>query len=164
MITHSRLLERLLYDPATGVFIWKEGTYRKSRAGTIAGSIAKSGHRVIFLEGRYYKAHRLAWFYVHGAWPSKFIDHINRDPDDNRISNLRDVSIGENNQNRVNPGKGKVLKAPLGVCWKPKINKWQARISLNGECKYLGVYESMDDAHQAYLAAKENLHATYTHR
>ncbi len=46
-----------------------------------------------------YKAHRLAWFYVHGVWPKEQIDHINGDKADNCIANLRLADFSKNQAN-----------------------------------------------------------------
>ena len=92
-LTAERLRGLLEYDGTTGVFHWK-GT------GERAGSIQDKGYRTIEIGGRSYYAHRLAWLYTYGSWPNDELDHIDRNKDNNSISNLRDVSRSENNRNR----------------------------------------------------------------
>ena len=113
----------LRYDPKTGEFRWKVENSRRAKAGSIAGHIAAdSGYIYIRLNGTLYRAHRLAWFFVHGEQPN-VIDHINHDRADNRIANLRNVDKSTNNFNR---------KGFYGVCWvKPRNGKkgyWRAGI------------------------------------
>jgi hypothetical protein len=83
-ITQEYLMSIADYDPDTGIIT------RKDRKGS-NGSIDAYGYLIIKIKGEQYKAHRLAWLYVHGEFPSNVIDHINGDKLDNRIENLRDV-------------------------------------------------------------------------
>ena len=92
------LKEHLSYDPETGVFI--RLTKAPGRQRKQAGGMNR-GYRDIKVCGKRYKAHRLAWFYYYGEWPKHTIDHINNNKDDNRIANLRDVTVYENQQNRA---------------------------------------------------------------
>jgi hypothetical protein len=85
-LTAERLRELLNYDPDTGVFTWRVRPVHSHRVGDIAGSVRTTrGYRLIGVAGRVYKAHRLAWLYMMGEWPKDQIDHINRDPSDNRF-------------------------------------------------------------------------------
>jgi len=99
-LTQERLKELLHYDSGTGMFIWREDRGRLAKKGGKAGCPHKKGWISLFVEGKAYKAHRLAWLYVYGEWPQDQIDHINRDNSDNRIINLRDVSHSINQRNK----------------------------------------------------------------
>ncbi len=151
-LTHAELLSALAYQPDSGVFTWK-------KTGAIAGGPNFDGYIKIKVHQRWYLAHRLAWFYVHGIWPTQLIDHINGDRVDNRIANLRDVSNSVNRQN------AKVANADsktgvLGVTLRKSKSKprYQAQIAVNGKNKYLGIFDTEGEAHQAYLMAKREVH------
>ncbi|SRR6266446_2339189 len=89
ILTQERLKELLHYDPETGVFSWilKRPAY---------GGNKKRGHEYVLIndvDGRDYRAARLAHLYMTGEWPKHKMDHINRIKDDNRWENLRDVTL-----------------------------------------------------------------------
>lgn len=156
-INQDSLMDALEYDPHVGVFI-----RRKSRAGFAAGSLAGSvtveGYVRINIYQKHYMAHRLAWLYVFGRWPTPFIDHINQVKDDNRICNLREVSHSQNMQNR----KSTKNKSSIpGVHWVSTSKKWRAEIKVNGLVIPLGLYKNKLDAGRAYEAAKIKHHPFY---
>lgn len=107
-----------------------------------------------------YKAHRVAWLIFHGAWPEGEIDHINGDPSDNRLENLRDVTHRTNTENLRSATRASKGGA-LGVCT-PKVGRCRAAITLSGVKRDLGGYDTPEQAHQAYLTAKREVHAGCT--
>lgn len=155
MITQSELKQLFHYDPETGVFTWiRSGTGRKTNK--LAGWIDRVGYVRIEVHGKAYCAHRLAWLYVYGCWPTKYIDHINRIKGDNRISNLRDVTKQQNLFN-LDSRKGST-SSYLGVHLDRESNKYRASIRVNNKLYNLGRFNNEIDAHQAYLKAKAELH------
>lgn len=148
--------EKLSYDPKTGVFIWSKSGHRIS-IGSIAGGAAPSGHIKITYKGKSYFAHRLAWFMTFGHWPKGCIDHINGNPSDNRISNLRDVDQCINKQNTIQAYSNN-KSGLLGASFRPKVGKWRAQIMIDKKVKHLGFFETAEDAHNAYIAAKRENH------
>ena len=88
--TVDYLKEILEYNQETGVFTRKK-KISSSNIGDVAGSVESQGYVIISIKNWPFKAHRLAWFYVHGKWPIDCIDHINGNRADNRIENLREV-------------------------------------------------------------------------
>ena len=90
-ITQERLRERLDYDPASGVFIWRADGKggRGIRRGSRAGSVDPNGYRYIKIDGGDYLSQRLAWFWVHNEWPG-FLRFEDGDKDNCAIDNLRD--------------------------------------------------------------------------
>lgn len=104
-------------------------------------------------------AHRLAWLYVHGEWPSKHLDHLNGNRTDNRIENLRQVSVAENAENTRRPHRDN-KSGYLGVC--KKRGKWLAVIQIKGKYTRIGLFDTPEMAHEAYLAEKRKHHKACT--
>ena len=86
------------YSPDTGEFIWIKSRHGV-RVGAVAGTVDK-GYRRITIDYKQYFAHQLVWLYHHGDFPEKGIDHINGNPSDNKLGNLRVVSQVENGRNQ----------------------------------------------------------------
>lgn len=153
----QRLKELLIYDPETGVFKNKIQRGPTALAGDITGYLNPSGYITIFIDGRHYRAHRLAWLYVYGEWPLNFIDHINHVKHDNRISNLRNATKSENMQNVVSYKHNS--SGFKGVTWHKQLGKWNAKIKVNKKTISLGCYHDLADAVQARLAAEKQYHS-----
>jgi hypothetical protein len=156
-LTAARLHELLSYDPATGIFTWRITCGSRAPAGRTAGSISATGYRYIKIAKHSYKAHRLAWLYANGAWPILQIDHINGNPLDNRLANLRNADASLNQQNQRKP-RSDSTSGFLGVSWYKHHRKWAARIFLDGRLLHLGFFATAEKAHAAYLKAKRIHH------
>jgi HNH endonuclease len=155
MLTQERLKELLSYDPETGIFVRLIRTSSRANIGQIAGSL-KRGYKVILVLRKSYMAHRLAWLYIHGVFPQNHIDHINGIKDDNRMVNLREVTPAQNQQNRV---KSKDNKSGfLGVSYNMRNEKFVANICLNRKIHYLGLFDTAEEASEAYKKKKKNIH------
>jgi hypothetical protein len=147
MITQELLKERYNYDPLTGLFTNRVHVNSNSPIGAVAGTLHKRGYVRIAINGKQYPAHRLAWLYHYGQWPEHTIDHRNQIKDDNRIDNLRDVTLSTNCLNRGKP-KGYTQQ---------KSGRYIARTTVNGVEVCLGTYDTPEEAHQAYINAKQTL-------
>jgi HNH endonuclease len=153
-LTPERLKELLAYNESTGNFTWR--VKRKGRKlDGFAGSKTVMGYISIGIDGVDYFAHRLAWMYVHGAWPINHIDHINGIRSDNRIANLRDCTPSINMQNQ-RKAKSSSKTGLLGAS--PHHGKFIARITVNKKHLHLGLFVTAEEAHAAYIAAKEKFH------
>jgi hypothetical protein len=150
-LTQERLKELLDYDPETGVFTWLASTTNRISVGDVAGSVDRLGYRRIALDRRDYKAHRLAWLYMTGEWPTSDLDHINCDKDDNRIANLRLATEAQNGANRRKNSNN--TSGYKGVS--SSRGRWRAEIRVNGRARRLGHFTDPAAAHAAYVAAAE---------
>jgi hypothetical protein len=155
-VTQERLKELFYYDPGMGLFIRRISRHKHLK-GEVAGSFLKNGRIEIGISGSVYYAHRLAWLYVYGAWPKNLIDHIDGNPANNRISNLRDVTHSENSQNQIK-AKANNKTGFLGVYIHG--GKYRAVIRVSGKDKYLGCFDTPKEAHEVYKIAKRIHHST----
>jgi hypothetical protein len=156
----KRLKELLEYNPETGIFTRKIGIGGQ-KAGAIAGKQRKDGYIDINISPKRYLAHRLAWLYIHDSWPNQMLDHINGIRNDNKISNLREVTNSENQQNKTKARKDSNSKFQC-VNYKPSHKKWEAYITVNRVKKHIGHFDSPEEAHAAYLLKKKELHPIAT--
>jgi hypothetical protein len=154
-ITQEELMRVLSYDSTTGEFRWVVRPSRNITAGAVAGCLRPTGYLTISYGKQNHLAHRLAWLYVHGQWPVNYIDHINGNRSDNRIENLRDVSMAVNIQN-LRSAMSTSKCGLLGVGTQP--GRFVAKIFVNGKMTHLGSFRTADAAHAAYLTAKREMH------
>lgn len=156
MLTQSELKSLLNYGTNTGIFTRIKTRSPFVRCGDIAGNIAtrKCGKKYVKIQihNKSYLAHRLAWLYVYGYFPKKEIDHINGQGIDNRIINLRDVSSRENHKNKKKPSNN--TSGIVGVRFKLSVNKFEARIVLDGVYTYIGCFDNIFDAACARKSAE----------
>lgn len=150
----------LSYDANSGCLTWVLRPSRGVRVGDDAGAKTQNGYVCVKFRGNSYLVHRIAWLMSFGEWPIGDIDHINGVRSDNRLTNLRDVPRSMNVQNVRVARSSNLSCGVLGVT--PKNQKWQASISCDGKRKYLGVFDTPEDAGSAYINAKRALHAGCT--
>lgn len=155
-IDSTRLKEILNYDFETGIFTWKERLARCVWVGQIAGC-SKFNYTKIVIFSKTYSAHRLAWLYVHGESPQGMIDHINGNKHDNRICNLRLANNSENQQNQKK-AQSNNKSGYLGVDFHKRSNSWRATLVVNKKRTEYRGFSTPEEAHQAYLDAKRELH------
>ncbi len=133
MIDQAMVRSLLNYDPETGLFVWLSG----HRANKPAGCKQGKGYVHICIDQKLYKAHRLAFLYMTGNWPTHHVDHINRIKDDNRWENLRDVPQRINLENRAGNASF------IGVSWMSAKRRWYARSpKIAGKIKHLGSFKT----------------------
>ena len=153
-----------LIAKALEVFELKDGQlyWKKPRIGIKVGSPAghkrADGYYMTSIDGKLVYVHRVIYGMVHGHIP-KVIDHINGNPSDNRIENLRAATTS---QNTFNAGLRSTNKSGVkGVCWHKQSNKWRAQIYLNGKQKFLGTFDDLHLAEQAAIEARNQYHGEF---
>lgn len=155
----NKILKQLVYNKHTGKFYWALTKNQNAIKGEEAGCIQKNGYIAIGISGKKYYAHRLAWLFITGDWPINHIDHLDGDRTNNKWVNLRDVSQKINNQNIRKPMSRSAVPL-LGVfktCSGEK-KPYRAMININNKSKYLGTFDTAEEAHLAYLKAKRKYH------
>lgn len=153
----ARLREILEYDTESGLFTWRIGISNRVKPGMQAGN-KTHGYIEIGIENQAYRAHKLAWLYVFGYWPEKSIDHIDGNRSNNAIKNLRLATNQENSQNKWGASSSNKSSGMLGVTWHKQRGKWMAQITHDGRNHNLGLFDTAELAHSAYLHAKQRIH------
>ena len=157
-MTQLELKKWLWYDQETGIFRWRISPMPRISPWQSAGKITRNGYVRIGLNGKSYAAHRLAWLYVHDCHPENYIDHIDGNPLNNQIENLR---LATNKQNQENQKQSvRNTTGFRGVTFNKRSNKYQAQVCHNGKLIYCGLFET---AEQAANAAKTKRKILYTH-
>jgi len=153
MNTNSTNIEQLRrefsYDAATGIVTRNAGKGGNSWADT-------KGYLRIRFVNKQFAVHRIAWALHYGEWPQQSIDHINGIKNDNRISNLRDVSNATNAVNRHSANRNGSTGL-LGVTWSKEKRRFIAHVKVNGKTKKLGRFLNAREAFDASMKYREDL-------
>jgi hypothetical protein len=149
MLTASRLHQVLAYNPKTGIFRWKRAGPGPVRPGDVAGTLHRSMYRSIRVDGRLYQSSRLAWLYTKGRWPKNLIHCVNGDPSDVRWANLQEITHSQ--RRSLYPAQGKL--GVKGVC--VRRGRYIAEIKARGQKRYLGTFNTLEEASAAYAKAAE---------
>ncbi len=152
-LTAEHLRELVTYDPETGVMRWRAPRSNRLKVGDKLGGRGGNGYLLAHVGGLKHYIHRLAWLYVHGAWPVGQVDHVNGDRGDNRISNLRLAAQPQQNANAARRSDN--ASGYRGVCWHPPTKSWRAYVTLHGRQKHLGYFSTRLEAAAAYRWAAE---------
>jgi hypothetical protein len=166
------LRQLLRYEPETGKLFWlprPPGMFRVSPMVAADEAAASwngkhAGHEAFtatqgtgYRQGRIFAkkhfAHRVIWALVHGQWPEFGIDHINHDPADNRLANLRAATAGENAKNLPLPADNS--SGRIGVSWDRRAGKWHSYINVNRRRRTLGMFRTLEAASEARSRAEE---------
>lgn len=166
------LRQLLRYEPDTGKLFWRERPrhmFRDDRnykawntryAGQEAGHSSNlAGYLQIGVLGHRLMVHRVVVAIAGGLWPPFDVDHINMDRADNRISNLRPATRGENQRNRIVRSDSK--SGLKGVRLHKRSGLWQARIYLSNKAKSLGYFKTAEMASLAYADASAKIHGAF---
>lgn len=161
-VDFDTIKSRVTYDPETGHFYAKVSSGRRSKGDRI-GYADKLGYWKISIHGKWIMSHRLAWALMNSnVWPAGEIDHINGNPGDNRIANLRVANRSQNVANAKFSSKN--TTGFRGVCIvrrKSIPDGYQATVRKNGRARYLGIFDTPEEAHAAYLKAAREVHGEF---
>lgn len=145
------------FDYGDGKLFYKHDVGKKMKAGSEAGNCG-AVYSYVCIDRKQYLLHRIIYLWNHGSLP-KALDHINNDPLDNRIENLRPASISQNNHNRsINKNSTTGVK---GVCWNKAKGKYLARIRKNYKFVYAKHFDSLEEAKMEIEVAREKIHGQF---
>jgi hypothetical protein len=160
MATKENLFDVIEYRPEFGgsCLVWKKDR-RCVKTGSIAGYQRPDKYWDVRVFGKIIRAHRLIWFLNFGEWPKNQIDHIDGNPENNKIENLREATTSQNQCN-----KRKQFGNKCGVknvyLHKP-LNKWRVRIAINKKTIQCGLYDDLELAELVAIEAREKYHGIY---
>ena len=156
MLTKEFLHE--IFDYSDGMLIWKSQLSYRGKVGTVAGNLRKDGYRQIGIKKTDYLAHRLIYLYFYGEMPN-YVDHIDGNPQNNKIENLRKCT---NQQNSFNAATSKNNTSGIkGVSWDKSRKKWQAKCMMNRKTIHLGRFDDRESAALALRSWREQNHGQF---
>lgn len=158
-LTQEELRRVLHYAPETGIFTWLVRLSIRIVVGKEAGARHGAGYITIGIYGNGYLAHRLAWFYMTGEWPSDDVDHRNGLRNDNRWCNLRPATRQQNMQNKRKLDAN--TSGIKGVSWCKQRRKWIAQLWRPDGTKFAAVRRTKEEAAQAYAEEAKRAHGEF---
>ncbi len=145
------------YDPKTGLLKWRVRTSIRVVVGQVAGTPTEDGRRYVGYLGKRYLTSRVVWLMNTGAWPRAQLDHINRNPSDDRFENLRAATHTENCWNATVRNDSTTGIKGIMKC----RDKFQARIQFNKKKIHLGTFDSAEAASAVYQEAARKFHGEF---
>ena len=151
--------EYLTYDVSSPTFLrWIKKPNRNIPLGREAGRVNSKGYYQVTCTGKRYENHRVIYFLHHGDCP-ECVDHIDGNPLNNNIANLRAATLSQNQFNRkLNKNSQSGVK---GICWAAHANKWKAEITKNYKVYHVGYFKNLEDAKVELKIFREKLHKEF---
>lgn len=153
-------LVRSLFNYKDGNLYWKQYKQSNAKINDKAGSLHHSGYYQISVNNKTYLTHRLIFLYHYNYLP-KYIDHIDGNPSNNKIENLREITLSQNNMNQKVQKRDKSSQYK-GVSYNKLRNKWASYIKINNKQIHLGYFKSEIDAAITYNTKAIELFGEYT--
>lgn len=141
-----------------GDLYWKRTVGTRGIKGNRAGKLRKDGYYDVGLQRKLYLVHRIIYCLHHKTLP-EVVDHINRNPSDNRIENLRSANFS---LNAWNSGISKNNTSGVKGIRKTSNGKYEARVAKNGETFHVGTFNSLEEASKALQEIREKVHDCFT--
>jgi len=137
---------------------WQVDRGYKVKAGSLAGCVRKNGYRQLSINKKVYFAHRII-FLMHYGYLPKEIDHIDGNPLNNSIANLREVTHSQNQWNHKLRSDNKT--GIKGVTWSKTKNKWKVQISFNSKNKHIAYSKDLELAELIAIEARNKYHKEF---
>ena len=151
MISQARLLE--LFEYRNGQLFHKIDHANSIKKGALVGTKDKDGYIKTLIKRKSYRVHKLIWV-MHYGYEPKLIDHINTIPSDNRIENLREATISQNNLNRRMHKRN--ITGYKGVSFVKDRQLYRASLMIDGVKYVFGHYKTPEEAYEIYCQEVKN--------
>lgn len=139
-----------------GSVVWTNSNYKRDE-GSLCGCVDEKGYQKIYLRsGRQVRGHQVAYFLFTNTWPDKYVDHVDGDRLNNNPDNLRLVDDFGNSRN-TRSTKNKTGYQGVSFASGKVKHLYKSEIMLSGKKKYLGLYTTPEEAHEAYKEASLEL-------
>lgn len=155
----------LTQEQANSLFHYSDGQLirtsvisKKNKVGDVAGLLGKRGYLYITFYGKKHYVHRVIWLMHYGTLP-KILDHIDGNPLNNRIENLRECTDSQNLCNRKISSRN--TSGVKGVSWHKLKQKWAVRIGFNKKEYHMGYFDKKEDAINVVLEARKKIHKEF---
>lgn len=154
--TQEEVRKLFTYDPISGALLRKKNRYKERSRN--AFNFHPDKYLSVSIRGQSYPVHRIVWLHQTGRWVER-LDHKNRNCSDNRLSNLREATSGQNSRNRT------PTRAPFSIpgvwadCSNTKGTRWRARIGRKQKVYILGTFDTFTEAVCHRLAAEQCIDA-----
>jgi HNH endonuclease/AP2 domain len=163
MLTQEQAKELFSYNPEEGILRWRKWAGGCCRKDLIAGyrkqTKGKPTYWVVMLKNKNHKVHQIIWVYMTGKWPDKFIDHEDLDGTNNKWSNLR---LASNGQNMMNGSlRSDNTTGVKGISWDQRRGNFRARLVVDGIEKYLGSFDDVEEAAKVRAEAAKKYHGEF---
>jgi hypothetical protein len=156
MLTQAQVLD--LFDYKDGNLYWRKSSGSRAKIGAKVGCRDKHLYTRVGINGKLYWLHRVIFLHQHGYMPHE-VDHINGDPTDNRIENLRAATKSQNMQNkRCRSDSSSGVK---NVYWNNKLDKWVVRMRVEGKLTHIGVFEDIELANFVASEYRDKYHGEF---
>jgi hypothetical protein len=156
MISKQQLHE--LFEYKDGVLYWKVSRSNRIKIGQKAGSASQDKRERINITRKLLLTHRIIFAMHHDYWP-QYVDHIDNDKSNNKIENLRETTVHQNQWNRRLDCRNK--SGIKGVSFDKNRNKWVAEIRNNNKKIFLGRFNSIADAEKTVKIARQQVHGEF---
>ena len=156
IITQNQVKD--LFEYRNGELFWKIKPAQRVKIDSKAGSLHQKGYLQTEINGKKYLNHRIIFLMFHGYLP-EFIDHIDNNRSNNRIENLREATLSQNQHNAKTRKDN--TSGVKGVCWYKATQKWRVQLQVNGKVKFFGDYNDLEVAKLVANEARNTYHQNY---
>ena len=141
-----------LFEYRDGKLFWR------ARNGKEAGCVGNRSYSCVCINYRKYMTHRLIWI-MHGNDPVPMLDHIDGNQLNNRIENLRPITVSQNQRNtKLRKDSTSGIK---GVSWISTRNRWSGQVWHKGKLHRAGDFKDKDECAAAVRVLRESLHGEF---